>query len=117
MVWSETEEIDENGTKKLVRKPNPAFVAALEEIVPVVTPILIAKGKEQLQKMKFVGPDGAPAGGLGALVGQMLPGKMKQFGPLLEPFIQRFLGGLGGQKPAQAGSHELPDNPFLQRLK
>ena len=126
-MWEESEEVQSDGVKRVVRKPSAQFAAMVQTIVPVIAPLIMQEGvKWAKTNIKFGGPGGAGGpgldlgglmGGAGGGIGKMLGlkgglGKLADaFGPTL---IQKFLPSLGGgaAKPAEGGAST---NPFLKQ--
>jgi hypothetical protein len=109
-LWVESEEVVE-GKKQWVKRPNPQIVAAAEAMAPIFIAAGLDWAKKNI-KLGAPGSGGAGLGGLGGALGGMLPAKFRAFGPLLEPLLAKFLGGMGG-KPAESTT-ALPTNPFAK---
>ena len=117
MLWEESVEEAEDGTKVVTRKPSAQLVGAIQAVVPVVAPVLMKEGMEWAKKNIKLNPSsiigaagggGGGLGGLGALVGQMLPKQYQKFVPILGPILERFIPGLGGNPTAPGGTAPNP---------
>jgi len=113
MIWEESIEEAEDGTKVHVRKPSAQLVGAIQAVVPVVAPVLMKEGMQwakaniKLNPSSIIGAAGGAEGGLGglgAMIGQMLPKRYEKFAPLLGPILERFVPGLGGSPTAPGGT-------------
>ena len=109
MLWDESVEEAEDGTKVVTRKPSAQLVGAIQAIVPVVAPILMKEGAAWAKKnVKIGNPIGGESGegglgGLGGLIGTMLPKQYQKFAPILGPILERFLPGLAGGGQSSPG--------------
>jgi hypothetical protein len=127
LLWEDTiEEVD--GKKVTVRRPNPAVVAQIQALVPVLAPVLMKEAGTWAQKNLLKPGSGGSAGGAGGfdlanmdptMLTQALGMKKSQAGlvSLAMPLIQRFLGGaLGGPKAAATTTTAtvVPANPFMK---
>jgi len=114
MLWEDAEIVAEDGTKAIQRRPNSQVVAAIQALVPVIAPVLLAEGsKWAKENIKFKMPEGMMGGSeggspLAGIIGQFLPKKYQGIAGLIGPFLGRMLPGLGGGAPGAPGGSTGP---------
>jgi hypothetical protein len=112
-LWENSEEVDEDGKKHMVRRPSAQLVAAVESIVPVVAPLMLKSGAAWAQKNFKPGPGGGSGGGgIGSLLG-FIPKKYQGLAEMFLPQIQGLLGKFLGGVQGTGGAKGPPENPFM----
>jgi len=120
MLWEESVEEAEDGTKVVVRKPSSQLVDGIKAIAPVVIPVLLREGTEWAKKNVKLGGGSGPLAGLGgeglegmagALISQ-LPKRYQGLAAMALPFLSKFLGG---GSPTGGGPGAQTPNPYAGR--
>jgi hypothetical protein len=113
-AFVDSEETDDKGATRTVRRPSPAFIALVDQIAPILVVKALQAGKSMLSKggLAAVGR----ADGEGIDMSKMLEFLPKQYRGIAAIVGPKLLGNLlGGGSPK--ASSDTATNPFLAGAK